>query len=227
MRKVLTKHEARLWFQLKAFNKELGCHFRRQAVAGPFILDFVDFGRKLIIEVDGWQHGEERREARDRRRDAYFAAVGFVTLRFWNGDIDQNMDGVCDAIVAAVRDRKSVYGSSPSGRWRGRLPREGGGEPFPVPDRSRLDLGDGLARHDRILVLGHELGDASGDVRFDLVERFHHLDEADHIADRDPIAHGLIGRLVGTRSAVEGAGQRRQNAFGCHLKSPVFHAASR
>jgi very-short-patch-repair endonuclease len=58
MRKSMTRHEVKLWFQLKAFNKEYGCHFRRQAPAGKYILDFVDFGRRLIIEVDGWQHGE-------------------------------------------------------------------------------------------------------------------------------------------------------------------------
>ncbi|MFL5259897.1 MAG: endonuclease domain-containing protein [Hyphomicrobiales bacterium] len=127
MRKALTKHEVRLWFQLKAFNKEFGCHFRMQAVAGPFILDFVNVGRKLIIEVDGWQHGEHEGQQRDRKRDDYFARAGFLTLRFWNNDIDQSLEGVCDAILAAMKDRESVYQSSPSARWRGHLPRKEGG----------------------------------------------------------------------------------------------------
>lgn len=109
LRKAMTRQEVRLWFQLKAFNKEHGCHFRRQAVAGPYILDFVDFGRKLIIEVDGWQHGEEPGEAHDSKRDAYFTRAGFVTLRFWNREVDESLDGVCDAILDAVRERNSKY----------------------------------------------------------------------------------------------------------------------
>jgi very-short-patch-repair endonuclease len=94
---------------LKAFNKEYACHFRRQAPAGDYILGFVDFGRRLIIEVNGWQHGEPDGIRRDSRRDSYFTRAGFRILRFWNHEIDQSLDGVCDAILDAVRERSSRY----------------------------------------------------------------------------------------------------------------------
>jgi very-short-patch-repair endonuclease len=129
LRKSMTRREVTLWFQLKAFNKEYGCRFRRQAPAGGYILDFADFGRRLIIEVDGWQHGETEGAFRDSKRDAYFTRVGFRTLRFWNHEIDQSLDGVCDAILTAVREQPSKYpgrGASPSGASR-HLPRKGGG----------------------------------------------------------------------------------------------------
>jgi very-short-patch-repair endonuclease len=130
LRKEMTRHEVALWFQLKAINKEHGCHFRRQAPAGGYILDFVDFGRRLIIEVDGWQHGEARGAAHDRKRDAYLSVSGFRTLRFWNHEIDQSLGGVCDAIIAAVEESNARYSKAkaltPSGAAR-HLPRKGRG----------------------------------------------------------------------------------------------------
>src|SRR5262245_17610360 len=100
----MTRHEAKLWLQLKSFNREYGCHFRRQAAAGSYILDFVDFSRRLIIEVDGWQHGEARGAKHDSHRDACFARSGFRILRFWNHEIDQSLDGVCEAILVQVQE---------------------------------------------------------------------------------------------------------------------------
>ena len=111
LRKSMTRHEAKLWIELKAFNKEYGYHFRRQAVAGNYILDFVDFSRRLIIEVDGWQHGEARGARHDSQRDARFARSGFRILRFWNHEIDQSLDGVCDAILDAAWESNPKYPS--------------------------------------------------------------------------------------------------------------------
>lgn len=76
-----------------------GLSFRRQYPLDGFILDFVCFRPKLIIEVDGGQHsGSEA----DGVRDAHFAAAGFLVLRFWNNEVERNLDGVCGHILAEV-----------------------------------------------------------------------------------------------------------------------------
>ena len=121
LRKNMTHEEAKLWLQLKHFNKR-GFHFRRQSPVDGYILDFVEFGHKLIIEVDGSQHNETLAEKRDAARDVHFKASGFEVVRFWNFEINQNMDGVIDKIQSlllkpppALRASSPVKGEDRSG----------------------------------------------------------------------------------------------------------------
>ncbi len=71
--------------------KELGCKIRRQEPVGPFIVDFVCFEKRLIIEVDGGQHNESRK---DINRDKWFRERNFKILRFWNNEVIINHEGV-------------------------------------------------------------------------------------------------------------------------------------
>lgn len=119
LRKSMTPQEVRLWGELRTLNRQ-GYHFRRQAPVDGFILDFADFRHRLIIEVDGSQHGEPAGLAREERRDAHFESSGFRVLRFWNTDIDQAMDGV-------VRKILDVVVQPPPGATR-HPPRKGGGK---------------------------------------------------------------------------------------------------
>ncbi|MGB5065912.1 MAG: DUF559 domain-containing protein, partial [Albidovulum sp.] len=82
-----TPQERKLWRRLQELDRRIGTHFRRQAPVGPYIADFAEFGRRLVIEVDGGGHGGRR----DAARDAWFAAQGFSVLRFWNSDVDGNI----------------------------------------------------------------------------------------------------------------------------------------
>ncbi|WP_338012941.1 DUF559 domain-containing protein [Pararhizobium polonicum] len=63
--------------------------------------DFVCFDARLIVEVDGFQHAEN---GRDLARDAFFRGEGFRILRFWNEEVVKNLDGVCLAILAELRN---------------------------------------------------------------------------------------------------------------------------
>ncbi|MDO9418801.1 endonuclease domain-containing protein [Pararhizobium sp.] len=100
MRLDSTKAENILWQALR--NKQLGgFKFKRQVPLDGFILDFVCFDQRLIIEVDGFQHAES---ARDIKRDAHFQGVGFRVLRFWNEDVIRNSDGVCLEILVALKN---------------------------------------------------------------------------------------------------------------------------
>jgi len=101
MRADATRAENMLWQALRRSQLE-GFKFRRQVPLKGCILDFVCFERKLIIEVDGGQHSEN---AKDDARDRQFAADGFETLRFWNHEVEKNLDGVCDHILHRLRMR--------------------------------------------------------------------------------------------------------------------------
>ena len=70
--------------------------FTRQLPIGPYIGDFACRQAKLVIELDGSQHAES---IRDTRRDTYLQQEGWTILRIWNNQLDENPDGVFDAIV--------------------------------------------------------------------------------------------------------------------------------
>jgi very-short-patch-repair endonuclease len=95
LRHEMTRQERRLWSRLRELNRMLGTHFRRQAPLGPYIADFADLARRLVIEVDGGGHGGPG----DARRDAWIAAQGFRVLRFWNPEVDGNLEGVMQAVL--------------------------------------------------------------------------------------------------------------------------------
>jgi very-short-patch-repair endonuclease len=105
LRRTMTAEERIIWRACREF-RQLGiARFRRQAPVGPYIVDFVDFGRRLIVEIDGSQHAES---LSDRRRDIWLASRGFATLRFWNSDIRHNLPGVLDEIAGAAFARRPL-----------------------------------------------------------------------------------------------------------------------
>jgi very-short-patch-repair endonuclease len=98
LRKNMTPQEAKLWVHLRTWRAERGLHFRRQVPRLGYILDFACLSAKLVVEVDGGQHGGPRDILRNQR----LANVGFRVLRFWNSDVDDNLDGVLQAILDAL-----------------------------------------------------------------------------------------------------------------------------
>ncbi len=104
MRADATRAENMLWQVLRGSKLE-GFKFKRQVPLDGFILDFVCFETKLIVEVDGGQHSEN---ARDQVRDAHFGREGFETLRFWNHEVETSLDAVCDHILHRLRARTDI-----------------------------------------------------------------------------------------------------------------------
>ncbi|HVV41743.1 MAG TPA: DUF559 domain-containing protein [Nitrobacter sp.] len=100
MRAQPTDAERKLWQRLRHDVTLNGSHFRRQALVGPFIVDFVSRRAKLVIELDGGQHDLQR--AKDELRTAWIAAKGYRVLRFWNHDVLRNIDGVLGEIQRAI-----------------------------------------------------------------------------------------------------------------------------
>ena len=94
LRTNATDAEKHLWYMLRL--KNLGFKFRRQAVIGPYIVDFICFEKGLIVEVDGGQHADNME---DKGRDEWLKQRGYSVLRFWNNDVLGNREGVIAKIV--------------------------------------------------------------------------------------------------------------------------------
>jgi BirA family biotin operon repressor/biotin-[acetyl-CoA-carboxylase] ligase len=100
LRKELTPAERKLWSKIR--NDQLGVTFRRQHAIGNFIPDFVCVQKKLIIELDGSQHLEQKEY--DAVRTEYLEDQGYKILRFWNKDVMNDIEGVILAIMHALKD---------------------------------------------------------------------------------------------------------------------------
>ena len=104
LRKNRTDAECALWERLR--RKQLnGLRFRQQVPLGPHVVDFLCAPQMLIVEVDGGQHALAA--AVDCERTAWLEARGFRVVRFWNNDVLQNLDGVIDTILLALRGEVS------------------------------------------------------------------------------------------------------------------------
>jgi very-short-patch-repair endonuclease len=103
LRQTSTSAEHRLWRLLRS--RQLSdIKFRRQVPLGPWIADFVCFEQMLIVEADGGQHIDSRR---DQLRDADLKQRGFRIVRFWNNDITSNAEGVLEAILRELKQSPS------------------------------------------------------------------------------------------------------------------------
>jgi very-short-patch-repair endonuclease len=131
MRRNPTEPEKRLWRALQ--NSQLQGHkFRRQAVIGPYIADFLCPQQALVVEVDGDTHDAEA----DQQRDTALAGYGLRVVRVTNHDVMTNIDGVLQCVLGALQTASA----------RGERP-----HPNPSPE------GEGLYRSSRSFSVGIEL----------------------------------------------------------------------
>ena len=94
-------------------------HFRRQAPFDRFVVDFVCHSHKLIVELDGSQHGEDAAVVYDERRTSYLNSRGYRVVRFWNWEVLKERARVVDAIARIAQSphpNRAPHGStSPQG----------------------------------------------------------------------------------------------------------------
>lgn len=115
LRENTTAAEDILWHHLRRLEVE-GSHFRRQVIVGPYVADFACLGRRLVIEVDGSQHGDDMNIQRDEARTRWLNSEGYRVLRFWNNDVMTNTEAVLEAIhtvLAATPPRLPRAGDPP------------------------------------------------------------------------------------------------------------------
>ena len=97
LRRDQTDAERAIWRRLRG--RQLGgAKFRRQHPVGPYIVDFFCEEHRLVVEIDGGQHGPET----DRQRTAYLETQGLTVLRFWNDDVLRSPDGVVQTLLTWV-----------------------------------------------------------------------------------------------------------------------------
>lgn len=99
MRREPSLIERRLWKLLRD-RRLAGLKFRRQFVfdQGSYIVDFVCFRHRLVVEADGPHHDP----AADEVRDDWLRGQGFRTLRFPNQQIESRPHEVLAAIIQAA-----------------------------------------------------------------------------------------------------------------------------
>lgn len=98
LRKNQTPQEVLLWARLRG--KQLGFKFKRQHSIGPYILDFYCPDKKLCVELDGSQHLDNKEY--DQERTNYLLGHEIKTLRFWNNEVNGNMEGVLQKVVSEL-----------------------------------------------------------------------------------------------------------------------------
>jgi very-short-patch-repair endonuclease len=99
LRREMTPQEKLLWSHLRA-RRLAGAKFRKQMWLAGYIADFACPEARLVVEADGSQHADAVEY--DRARAAAFARLGWKTLRFWNNEIWENLEGVLTIISAAL-----------------------------------------------------------------------------------------------------------------------------
>ena len=100
LRRNMTPQERDLWYQ---YLRHHPLKFTRQKVLGKYIADFYCASAKLVIELDGSQHYDEKGMEADRERTQFLMQYGIRVLRIPNNAVSQNLRGVCDYIDAILQ----------------------------------------------------------------------------------------------------------------------------
>ena len=103
LRADMTYAERAAWSALRRLDGLPG-RFRRQEPIGPYVVDFVCYAARLIVEVDGGVHDLDEVAARDQRRDAWLETQGFEVVRFTNNEILES-DAFAALVLGVVRER--------------------------------------------------------------------------------------------------------------------------
>ncbi len=104
MRSEMTDAELKLWNAIRA-KRLMGLKFRRQLPIGPFIADFACPSARVIVELDGWQHADDHAAAKDVNRTEFLVTQGWRVIRFWNHDVLQDLENVCQHIWIVCEGR--------------------------------------------------------------------------------------------------------------------------
>ena len=97
LRKNMTPEEKHLWYDLL---KRLPYNVRRQHNIGNYIVDFYIAEKKIVIEIDGIQHGSYEHQQKDKDRDLELSKWEITVLRYSNESIRREFNWVASDILA-------------------------------------------------------------------------------------------------------------------------------
>ncbi len=106
LRKNLPDAERALWKQMR-MRQIAGYKFRRQQPIGKYIVDFVNFGERVIIELDGGHHSQQ--VDYDSTRTAWLEAEGYRVLRFWNNQVLEEIEAVKEVILIVLSEGNTPH----------------------------------------------------------------------------------------------------------------------
>jgi very-short-patch-repair endonuclease len=79
-----------------------GLKFKRQVPMGKYVVDFCCQEYKLVVELDGGHHARDQEKKTDTEKETYLNNKGYRVLRFWNNDVESNLEGVLEVIRQAA-----------------------------------------------------------------------------------------------------------------------------
>lgn len=167
LRKNMTDAENILWYYLR--NRQLNnLKFRRQEAIENYIVDFVCYEKKIVLELDGSQHLEEKHFEYDKVRDEFLLKAGFRVLRIYNTEIFNNIEGVIEYILNNMDNNPSPQPSPTRGegvymvnKRLSPLINEYASTSYPIPfsssvhDRAIVEIRRGCGRMCRFCQPGH------------------------------------------------------------------------
>lgn len=107
LRLCMTDAEQTLWSKLRR-EQIHGVQFYRQKPLGCYIVDFYAPKARLVIELDGSQHFEQKHTKRDAVRDGYLQGLGLQVLRFDNLQVLRELEAVLGEIARVVDERVNL-----------------------------------------------------------------------------------------------------------------------
>ena len=107
LRSNQTPAESLLWYYLRA-RRFVGYKFKRQVPLGNYIVDFICYKERLIIEIDGGQHGEQIEY--DLKRTRWLNHQGFRVKRYCNNEVLFDVETVLDDIFYCLKESPSPAG---------------------------------------------------------------------------------------------------------------------
>ncbi len=102
LRKNMTPQEKHLWYD---FLRDYRPQFYRQKPMLTYILDFYCPTTRIVVELDGSQHFEEKAQAYDEKRANELRNIGIEILRYTNREIEESFESVCTSIDVAIKER--------------------------------------------------------------------------------------------------------------------------
>ena len=97
----MTKEERHLWYD---FLRSYPVRFLRQKVIDDYIVDFYCHQARLIVELDGSQHYEEKGLLKDKIRTEKIESRNLTVIRIPNNEVNNNFTGVCEYIDWRVKE---------------------------------------------------------------------------------------------------------------------------
>ena len=115
LRREMTDAERVLWREVRA-HRFSGFKFKRQEPLGAYVVDFICYEARLIIELDGGHHASQQQA--DAERTRWLESSGFRVIRFWNNDVLSNVTGVMQEIERQMTSFPLSPALSREGRGR-------------------------------------------------------------------------------------------------------------